>query len=100
MKARLREVQDAKTLAVQSMERKATEAQAFFVKILDRERQARCEDTEDVQQLQERNTFQASLIASLRKEVEIWKWREMVDAYGRHSWIHRETRQTVFVCPF
>ena len=67
---------------------------------LKRERQGRREDAQDVQQLQERNTFQTSLIASLRKEVERWKWSEVVDAYGRHSWMHRETRQTVFVCPF
>ena len=43
---------------------------------------------------------QASRTASLQKEVERWKWSEVVDAYGRHSWRHRETREEVFVRPF
>jgi len=43
---------------------------------------------------------QASRIASLQKEVERWKWSEVVDAHGRHSWRHRETREEVFVRPF
>ena len=78
----------------------AQDVQQLQESALEREIQGRREDAQDVQQLQERNTFQTSLIASLRKEVERWKWSEMVDAYGRHSWMHRETRQTVFVCPF
>ena len=78
----------------------AQDMQQLQESALERERQGRREDAQDVQQLHECNTFQTSLIASLRKEVERWKWSEMVDAYGRHSWMHRETRQTVFVCPF
>ena len=100
MRAHLRAHARAGKYFARAQPKRVRSSMAAAARDREREREGRQEDAQDVQQLQECNTFQASLIASLRKKVERWKWSEMVDAYGRRSWMHRETRQAVFVCPF